>query len=215
MAYEISAYQINEGWLGESRTGVDLLLKTLLNSMKVHAGFALLMPAFFLIWLVVKEKKTIAKFTRKPVRFAFMLLESLSYALMFGLVVGFISAIFLSDGNANLNQTKVAAFVVHLGSGVYEEFFFRFILLTVLVMGMQYFFSWRSSVNYSIAIVISSLLFAYSHHLEIFNEPLDLQSLVFRFLAGVAFSVLFIFRGIGVTAYTHSLYNILLLFRQT
>lgn len=201
--------------MGESRTGVDLLLKTFLNSMKIHAGFALLMPAFFLIGLVVKEKKTIAKFIRQPARFAFMMLESLSYALVFGLVVGFASAIFLSDGDANLNRTKVAAFVVHLGSGVYEEFFFRFILITVLVMGMQYFFSWRSNVNYGIATVISSLLFAYSHHLEIFNEPLELQSLVFRFLAGVAFSVLFILRGIGVTAYTHSLYNILLMFRQT
>lgn len=211
--YEILAFQLNNGWLGDLRTGVDFLFKTLLSKAKIHAGLALLIPAFFLLWLIVKQKKTVRKFFKHPSRLALMFLESLFYAAAFGLVVGFASAVFLSAGNPQLNTTKVAALVVHIGSGVYEEFFFRFLLITTMVATLRYFFELHLAMNYGIAIVVSSLFFAYSHYLEFFNEPLEIQSFVFRFLAGMAFSILFVLRGVGITAYTHSFYNILLMFR--
>jgi len=214
IVYEILAFKINNGLLGELRTGVDVLIKTLLSKFRIHAGLALVIPAFFLIWFVMQQKKNVGKFIKKPSRFAIMFFESLLYALFFGLMVGYATTIFFSSGNPGVDNSKIATLVVHIGSGVYEETLFRFAVITLLVIGLQKVFTLHTNLNYIIAILISSLIFAYSHYLEIFNEPIEIKSFMFRFLAGVAFSILFILRGVGITAYTHSLYNILLMFRQ-
>ena len=143
-----------------------------------------------------------------------MFIESLFYALIFGIVVSFVARLLLSV-NGEVNTAKVAAIIVHTGSGVYEEIFFRFLLITLFVSVIDYLFNVNPYLTYGMAIAASSLLFAGSHYLEIFNEPIEISSFVFRFLAGVAFSILFILRGVGITAYTHSLYNILLMFRHS
>lgn len=213
LVYEILTFKLNNGWLGELRTGVDVLIKALLSKFAIHAGLAVIIPAFFLLWLMIQQKKSVIRFIKKPTRFAFMFLESLLYALFFGLAVGFATSIFLSSASG-VDKAKIATLVVHIGSGVYEETLFRFALITLFVMGLEYLFKLHPNLNYIIAIVISSLIFAYCHYLKIFNEPLELQSFIFRFLAGAVFSVLFILRGVGIAAYTHSLYNILLMFRQ-
>jgi hypothetical protein len=58
------------------------------------------------------------------------------------------------------------------------------------------------------------VVFAYFHYLDFFSETLAWNSFVFRLFAGTAFSLIFIFRGLGIAAYTHSLYNVFLMFRQ-
>ena len=214
IVYEILAYQINRGWAGEWRTGLDFAIKLLLTKINVYAGVAVIIPAFCLLWVFVSQKKTIIKFLKKPSRIAFMFIESLFYALIFGIVVSFVARLLLSV-NGEVNTAKVAAIIVHTGSGVYEEIFFRFLLITLFVSVIDYLFNVNPYLTYGMAIAASSLLFAGSHYLEIFNEPIEISSFVFRFLAGVAFSILFILRGVGITAYTHSLYNILLMFRHS
>jgi len=58
-------------------------------------------------------------------------------------------------------------------------------------------------------------MFAAAHYIGQPDEPLDLAdilfwfSFLFRFLAGVFFSVLFVYRGFGIAAGTHAGYDIL------
>lgn len=195
------------------RTGVDFLFKTMLTKIKMHAGLAIIIPAFFLIWVVIRQQKAIKKFAKRPTRFGFMFFESILFAAVFGLAVGFVTLIFLSSTNADLSNARVAALIVHLGSGVYEEVFFRLILISAIVFVLQRFFVMRAVPCFAVAIFCSSAIFAGCHYLPIFREPFEIKSFVFRVIAGVAFALLFVFRGVGITAYTHSLYNILLMFR--
>ena len=44
-----------------------------------------------------------------------------------------------------------------------------------------------------------------------YGDQLQLGSFVFRAIAGVAFSALYIVRGFGITAWTHALYDVMLL----
>jgi membrane protease YdiL (CAAX protease family) len=57
--------------------------------------------------------------------------------------------------------------------------------------------------------VISSLLFALAHHVGANGELFDTYCFIFRFIAGVFFSILFIYRGFGITAGSHAAYDIL------
>jgi membrane protease YdiL (CAAX protease family) len=101
-----------------------------------------------------------------------------------------------------------------LGAGVYEELLFRLILLSL--------FAWfvarlgaRSRASIAAAVTITSLTFAAAHYLGPYGEPLAWTeftfwfSFVFRLLAGVFFSLLFVHRGFGIAAGTHAAYDIL------
>ena len=93
-----------------------------------------------------------------------------------------------------------------------KSLFFRFVLLSCVIFLLRKVIKNRLII-YSGAILLSSSLFSFFHYLEPFNESFQVDSFLFRFIAGGVFSSIFIFRGYGIAAYSHSLYNILLMFR--
>lgn len=61
------------------------------------------------------------------------------------------------------------------------------------------------------AAILTSLLFAAAHYRIVWPGGDDFQwfSFTFRFLAGMYFSVVFIYRGFGIAAGSHAAYDIL------
>jgi len=129
-----------------------------------------------------------------------------------GLVVGSLTDVSLGAREILFNQSKINSLVLSLGAGIYEEFVFRFLLITGIFWILKNTLR-NKFVIYSIAFFLSSLFFSLFHYLELFNEPFQVNSFLFRFTAGSVFAIIFIFRGYGIAAYSHSLYNILLMFR--
>lgn len=101
-----------------------------------------------------------------------------------------------------------------LGAGVYEELLFRLILLSVVAWTIRRFGAERRP-SIALGVLLTSLLFAVAHYLGPYGEPLAWRefhfwfSFLFRFLAGVFFGVLFVYRGFGIAAGTHAGYDIL------
>jgi hypothetical protein len=104
--------------------------------------------------------------------------------------------------------TKV---MLALGAGVYEELLFRVILVSAIAFIAQRVLQWRTAVAATLAVVLSALVFAAFHYIGPYGDPLRLDSFVFRFIGGLAFSTLYVTRGFGVTAWTHSLYDLIVL----
>jgi len=103
----------------------------------------------------------------------------------------------------------VAKMVGYLGAGIYEELLFRLILL----WGMAWLIRrWWTAPKGSLllAVLVSSLIFASAHYIGRAGETFQWFSFLFRFVAGVFFSILFIYRGFGIAAGTHAAYDILL-----
>jgi hypothetical protein len=63
----------------------------------------------------------------------------------------------------------------------------------------------------TLATVIGALLFSAFHYIGPLGEPFKLESFVFRAIAGLAFSALYLLRGFGITAWTHALYDVAVL----
>lgn len=141
-----------------------------------------------------------------------MFLESLIYGALLGLVVGSLTEVSLGAREILFSQSKINSLVLSLGAGIYEEFVFRFLLITGIFWILKKTLR-NKFVIYTIAFFLSSLFFSLFHYLELFNEPFQVNSFLFRFTAGSVFAIIFIFRGYGIAAYSHSLYNILLMFR--
>ncbi len=60
----------------------------------------------------------------------------------------------------------------------------------------------------AIAVVVTSALFSAAHYAGAHGETFDWFSFCFRFLAGAFFALLFVYRGFGIAAGTHALYDI-------
>jgi hypothetical protein len=98
-----------------------------------------------------------------------------------------------------------------LGAGVYEELVFRVLLVSLVAFVARRLFGWRPVVSATVAVVCSALIFAGFHYVGPYGDPLRLDSFMFRFVGGLAFSALYVTRGFGITAWTHALYDLLTL----
>jgi len=116
--------------------------------------------------------------------------------------VAFVEPIEVSIG------TKFKAGVSFLGAGIYEELLFRLILLSLVAWVFRR-AGMKPGVGMIVAAIATSFLFAFAHHFGPNGEPFRWFAFIFRFLAGMFFSMVFIYRGFGIAAGSHAAYDIL------
>jgi hypothetical protein len=71
-------------------------------------------------------------------------------------------------------------------------------------------FRWSRLASGLFATLVGALVFSAFHYVGPLGDPLELGSFTFRAVAGVLFSGLYLTRGFGITAWTHALYDVLL-----
>jgi membrane protease YdiL (CAAX protease family) len=107
----------------------------------------------------------------------------------------------------------------YLGAGIYEELLFRLMLLPATIAAFRY-MQMTPKASMIAGVIVSSILFSLAHYRMEFRFLLwhvsmthgysfEWFSFVFRFSAGVFFSLLFLFRGFGIAAGSHAIYDIL------
>jgi len=122
------------------------------------------------------------------------------------------AAITCASAASTNNGGFAGQLIGYFGAGIYEELLFRLILLWPVAGLIKYIGAprWGSLVG---AIIITSLVFSAAHYKAFtFNggaEDLEMFSFLFRFIAGVFFSTLFLYRGFGIAVGAHALYDIL------
>lgn len=215
-------YEAGAAWLARDggsglRNGADVMLRTLLAAGGVHGTLAfsavLLAAALLLVYL---ERRR----TRVPLRtgvFAGMLGESVVYALLLGIVVGTatqwvvqgMSVRLAMDAGSVATLPLAEAIVLSLGAGLYEELVFRVLLVGGLA-GLFVASGLARGQAGLFAAVLAALLFSGFHYVGPYGDAWEIPSFVFRFLAGLVFSVLFLLRGFGIAAWTHALYDVFL-----
>jgi membrane protease YdiL (CAAX protease family) len=135
-----------------------------------------------------------------------MLLESLCLALPL-LLLGRLTTYYVPQ--AAVSQPDAAnLFVLSVGAGIYEELMFRLIAFTLLNFLLIDLLRIRKSWSYLLMVLISAVGFAAYHYL---GEEFRWQTFAFRTVAGIYFGIVFIFRGIGITAGVHAGYDIFII----
>jgi len=197
------------------RNGADVLLKSLFVIFGGREGltvFAALLLGTGVVLVVRDWRKS------GPPRLAFfpgMLGESILYALAFGTVTGMLTGLLLrgprglaiGQGHALSVPTQI---MVSLGAGVYEELLFRVVIVSALARLAVAGFGWRPWVSGAFATVTGALIFSAFHYVGPLGDTLTLGSFVYRMVAGILLSGLFLLRGYGIAAWTHALYDVFL-----
>ena len=200
---------------GVVRNGADVLLTGLFSWLLGPRGPMVFMALVIggALWLIVRDRRG------GPVRagtLAAMLAESLALALLFGLVVGTATAQLVGPlrslaTGGGLDGDALSRFTLSLGAGLYEELLFRVVIVALLANGFRLLFGISRVAAGFAGAFAGALLFSAFHYIGPLGEPLQLESFVFRALAGLAFSGLYLTRGFGITAWTHALYDVAVL----
>ncbi len=105
-------------------------------------------------------------------------------------------------------SAPTALLVLSIGAGIYEELVFRLIGLTLLHVIFVDLLRFEKLWAYLYMVVISAVAFSLYHYLG--AESFTWRSFAFRTIAGVYFAILFLTRGFGITALSHSSYDVII-----
>jgi len=193
------------------RNGADVWLRNLLNW--IGFGQYFLLPVLIVSILLAWHHTTCQpwKVTR-PTLYG-MAAECAIFAVMLRILlqlqVKFLSGLLPPSNCAVMQVSGVCRNLIgFMGAGIYEELLFRLILVSVIGW-LACRFGATKWLGITLAIVISSLMFAAAHYIGPYGEQWYWFSFLFRFLAGTFFGVLFVVRGFGIAAGTHAVYDIL------
>ncbi len=204
---------------GGMRNGADALLRGAFSAAIGSYGPAIFMTAVILIGAGFVAMDMRRSRELKPVYFPLMLAESSVLAIVFGLVIGTVTARLLgavsllaAGAPDTLEQMSwTTRLMLSLGAGLYEELFFRVLLVSGLTAAGITVAGWSRRTAVIVAVVTSAFVFSAFHYIPPYGDPLEVASFTFRFLSGLAFSALYVLRGFGITAWTHALYDAFLL----
>lgn len=101
-----------------------------------------------------------------------------------------------------------AQLMVSLGAGLYEELLFRVVLVGAIRAGTRRGLGMGPRAAGALAVALGALLFALAHHVGPMGDPLTADRFVFRAVAGLFFSAVYVLRGFGIAAWTHALYDV-------
>ncbi len=215
VGYELLAFLLTHDALEGVRNGADVLLKSLFvllggrNGLLVFGGLLLGTGAV----LVIRDRKAGGPLQGRV--FAGMVVESLLYATLFGSITSALTGLLL-QGPRGLALAPMAQLglptqlMVSLGAGIYEELLFRVILVSALAKLAYVMFGWGKRGAGVFATIIGALIFSAFHYIGPLGDTLQLGSFVFRTVAGLLLSGLYLTRGFGIAAWTHALYDVIL-----
>ena len=204
-------YQVGVLSMGGVRNGVDFVtdfLMVLVNgSLQNYMLFQVGVLALFCVAIAGMRKR--GHF--QPRLFPWMLLESAVYALLFGsaimLLIRGLGLSFLLAAGALAKPSAVGAVVLSVGAGLYEELVFRLILMGGLFSLARRVLALHVWLSAALAVVVSSAVFSFVHHLGPLGEPFTTAAFTYRFFAGVLLATVFQARGFAIAAYTHAFYD--------
>jgi Type II CAAX prenyl endopeptidase Rce1-like len=221
--YEVSAALLNESAVSGVRNGADVLLKTAFVMLGGRTGLHVFALVLFLWGLVLVLKDFRAHPGEIRLKyFAFMLGESFLLAAVFGSVAVRLTALLLSGPLATIQEVGAAGaggpgglqtmplqaqLVVSLGAGLYEELLFR-VLLVSAFLGLAKKLGLSKSIGVVVAVIGSALIFSAFHYVGPYGDVLTLPSFMFRTIAGLLLSGIYVARGFGIVAWTHALYDV-------
>lgn len=194
------------------RISVDVWMKAIFTSLGVNAvSFSLFLMLIIGIFILYKEREQLKELHFRY--FPVLLIESTLLGIIIALITSSLTSVLLnfsaSDPVSELSYLQKLA--LSLGAGLYEELFFRVILVSLFIFIFNKLFNNKRWASVTAAVVLSALLFSAVHYTGSMGDFFTLNSFFYRFLFGLMLNGLYVARGFGVAAWTHALYDVMVI----
>jgi len=197
------------------RISVDVWFKQLLQFIGLDAlNISLLLVLIAGIFILIRKRRELNQVKLRY--FGFILLESTIWAIIVALVSSSLTnwilpGMAIQSSGTIVHLSYIQELALSLGAGLYEELFFRVFLVSVFIWIFGKWFGPKSWANYVSAILLSAVLFSAIHYTGNMGDPFTMSSFLFRFLFGVILNGIYVWRGFGVAAWTHALYDVIVI----
>ena len=189
----------------EIRNGADVLIRHLVmgigdNSELIYG--LILLIIFFGVMFYNRDAVKNGQF-----KFTFLLLmiaESIFWCIGFVIVMSISENMLLSIMERNIIPGQ---YYLAIGAGIWEELLFRVGAIGLLLNFLTKVLGYSEFNSVIISITFSALIFSIFHYLGPFGDNFTYKSFYLRSFAGIFLGSLYLFRGFGITVYTHIFYD--------
>ena len=208
LLYEVGIFLISSRDIDQLRNGADVLMRQVLESFGIYGmyGFGGTFLIGFLI-AFIRQKKNLRTSEIESRFLLIMFFESIVWATLLVIMMIKIPTFLSLSNEDHLIQLVVLA----IGAGIYEEFVFRVLLISGLAILFGLIFNWGEFGKTFLSVIISSAIFSIFHFFGSYGDTFSFPLFFVRFFAGIFLAMIYIFRGFGITAYAHSIYDLFVL----
>ena len=208
LLYEVGIFLISSRDIDQLRNGADVLMRQVLESFGIYGmyGFGGTFLIGFLI-AFLRQKKNLRTSEIESRFLLIMFFESILWATLLVIMMIKIPTFLSLSNEDHLIQQVVLA----IGAGIYEEFVFRVLLISGLAILFGLIFNWGEFGKTFLSVIISSAIFSIFHFFGSYGDTFSFPLFFVRFFAGIFLAMIYIFRGFGITAYAHSIYDLFVL----
>lgn len=214
VAYELLAMLLGSEGGVRIRNGADVLLRSLAGLIGGQRGVTALGVVLIAGGLVLAARDARARGAPRLRVLGGMVLESLAWASMLGVVASALTGLLLGGYPLASGPPPFGlptAIMLSLGAGYYEELVFRVVLVGLLLHWATRVMRLGRRPAVMLAVLIGALAFSAFHYIGPYGDELALGSFAYRTVAGVLLSGLYVARGFGITAWSHALYDVMLM----
>lgn len=208
LLYEVGIFLISSRDIDQLRNGADVLMRQVLESFGIYGmyGFGGTFLIGFLI-AFIRQKKNLRTSEIESRFLLIMFFESIAWATLLVIMMIKIPTFLSLSNEDHLIQQVVLA----IGAGIYEEFVFRVLLISGLAILFGLIFNWGEFGKTFLSVIISSAIFSIFHFFGSYGDTFSFPLFFVRFFAGIFLAMIYIFRGFGIAAYAHSIYDLFVL----
>ena len=210
LIYEVGIFAISASDLPLLRNGADVLMRQILEMFGILGTYGF--GGTFLIGFIIaflRQKKELEETHINGEYLLTMLFESIGWAFILMILMIRAPEYLMSSKDERLLQQVVLA----IGAGIYEEFAFRVILITGFAYILGLVFQWGTFGKNIGSVLLAASLFSIFHFVGPYGEDPSTYLFLIRFMAGIFLGVVYIFRGFGIAAYTHTIYDLFVLIK--
>lgn len=175
------------------------------NNMLAYVGLTLLIGGAFVAVLVMLGKGEHLQWER----FAFLAVEGAVYAVAMRFIAGWVVGKLTLGGAGSGGFTGA---IMSAGAGFYEEIAFRVLLFGIGLKLVLMVVPLAGPVKKRLIgvgwAVFAALVFSAWHYVGPYSDPFEVRSFVFRWVCGLVFTAIYVFRGFAPAVWTHTLYDV-------
>ena len=208
LTYELGIFWMRNIEFNYIQNGADVLIEQAILKLGFDVIYvSSIIFLFVLLIIIYYQKHHFNSLSISRPYLGAMFLESIVYAIIFFFLMG---NLYLMDVSTNDLYCNI---ILSLGAGIYEELIFRVLLIYIFYQSIKFLFRLSKFSTNFYAVILSAILFSSFHFIgaESFNQ----EAFAVRFIAGIFLAFLYVQRGFGITAITHSFYDIFVIFLLT
>ncbi len=164
---------------------------------------------FIIFILLLKQHLTNSSWKINKSTLFYMYIESAIFAIPPFILVWAVNKIILLRADYSAVGSWINGIVLSMGAGVYEEFLFRMLIMSLLFLGVSSFFKLENRTLYIVVMMTQAVIFSAFHYLPWSSEVFSLPIFTFRIVAGIYFGYIYQERGFGIAAGSHVFYDII------